>query len=522
MDRCVPAPWTIRKSGPLIRFRVIRRTIITNIELDVRQTSKPFVIWAYVLPPKSCKPADEINALSPPYVLAGGDLAADGDAEAPTVPCLQQRWELAAGSRMCLLIAPRSAPREAVQRTLAIGISPTQHASHSSKRSSLRSEPDELLHEGNEEVSLDGVVEVRLVGLSVGLPFFEEEPEWRPLLVRQWLELKSYVREATVVMQPVATHDSLDMVKKEESFAMHQGDVKKAVAVRADGNWVKWYDGSVGLMDELKFFHRTYKPARANKVVRVRRHPHRYSDVIGEIPFGLEVHSLGRETDQFTGELYALIYLPEDPSYFSYIQTYELTSCGGVWVWGWSKIIGKSGLPFLVEVEPSSKSKAVYMVSDEQTKYSPLSKGSIFTCARDNKGVRIRKKPSLKSEKIGQLQPNEVKEAIALLRVENNHPVPSAGDGDRPSVPSEITKDTECFEFVEWKDGGFSLIHNSHDTFLTKVELISGAEAFFPSTPLELPKSVVKAHNACDDSSTDTPESDQKRFKSETFVPSFL
>ncbi|CCW71123.1 unnamed protein product [Phytomonas sp. Hart1] len=500
MDRCVPAPWIFSKNGPLVCFRVLRRTIITNIELDLTQAATSFVVWAYVLPAKSSKPSDEVNALSIPYILAGGN----PEGGVHTVPCLQQRWELAAGSKVGVLIAPRHVAREAVHHRLASAIAPSKAPSRGGARgSSAGPRPETRPREDAEGVELRGVREVRLAGLNVGLPFFEEEPEWRPLLVRRWFELRSYVREGTVVERPAAA-----------SRPLLPGDVKEADAVRADGSWVRWSDGSVGLMDEVKFYFRGYKPARADKVVRVRRYPHRYSDVVGEIPFGLEVHSFGRKKDKFTGEQYALIYLPDDPTYFSYVETYGLISCGNHWIWGWSKIAGASGLPFLVEVDPMCISKAPYMISDEQTQYLPLPKGSIFTSARDNKGVRIRKKPSLKSEKIGQLQPNEVREAIAFLRVEKKHAVPSTSDHYNPNGSSNINKDSEYLEFVEWKDSGFSLIRNAHDTFLTKVELIATAEAILsPSTPFELPKSMMEARDTCNDVSTDSPEKDPKRFR---------
>lgn len=549
------------ESGAPVHFRAARRMVITTMEIGTTlpplltsDTTATFslppsgtpslcgsvVVWALVLPRLQRLSADRLYAHSPPLALGVVNMVRDGTPELAYLPLT--RWVVEAGSTVWLALTNADSTAEAVGRQFdecraavrgkALASSPTSTS------------PTEKQSGG---LCLFIPATFSLTGMQLGELYSTEEHQWHPLLVHRWFELKNYVRASTVVEPPSASQRAAVQKAPTSSGAppwrMYQGDVKAAVAVSANGGFVRWEDGSTGLMDELKVFYREYTPARQEKVVRVRRYPHRYADVVGEVPFGSTVKACGRATDPFTGEVYALLYLLPGEAYRHMVETYELqyVSAREGWLWGWSKIAGRQGLPFLVEVDgaarkerettavadqssPGSQSPlppllpgshgrgqsadsataAPTTVSESETdlgfirvKLTKLPPRSFFTSVREGKGVRIRAEPSLHAVSLAELEPNEVKEAVALLRV----PIaataaapPPTTDVTQPSAVQDTTEGSSApspsppnagatapklyNEFVKWRDGGYSLVCNPHQTYLVPVNVTDSIRRF--------------------------------------------
>lgn len=108
---------------------------------------------------------------------------------------------------------------------------------------------------------------------------------------------------------------------------LYAGEVREAVALSANGAFVRWANGSMSPMDELQLYRRFFAPAHADKMARVRRYPHRYADVVGVIPYNTTVEAFGLTVDAYTGERYVCVYLPhgthgEDDG--DVVSTYDL------------------------------------------------------------------------------------------------------------------------------------------------------------------------------------------------------
>lgn len=82
--------------------------------------------------------------------------------------------------------------------------------------------------------------------------------------------------------------------------------------------------------------------------------------------------------------------------------------------------------------------------------YTPLESPALFMPTRGEKGVRVRRKPSLHSETSDKIEGNEVRAAVATVEVTD-------------------PKDGRHLTFVQWIDGGFSLLDNEKQTFLKQI-----------------------------------------------------
>lgn len=465
-----PATCVIEASGAPARFRVSRRAVVTTLEVAWSASGAPegtYCLWALFIPHKSQLSGDNAYVCCPPVVLSTGVLS-KGDT---TTQIILQRWEMEAGSRVVLLLADASVLMEVVTSRLC----PMKESADAAVATK-----DPIFHN----------VTFRMSGLYVGPTFDSGEREWTPLVWRRWFELKNYVREATILERPVsipAVHGRA--IAKHDFFSMYKGDVKEASAISTNSQFIRWADGSVGAMDELKPFYRDYVAARPEKTIRVRRFPHRYADVVGEVPPATILHAHGRHTDPFFGEQYALVLLPEDGALAHHVITYDLSRVPAGYLWGWTKIAGRSGQPLLVEAGDAVRegapraAESAGLVSSSAASGEPtfteLSERSFYTSVRDSKVVRIRKSPSLKAEVVGRLEPNEVKEAVRLWHV----PAPIAKGNADEAVGTE---------FIEWKDGGFSLVKNAEFTYVSPVNTVAPIRRF----PLRSRQS--RAHDADD------------------------
>ena len=213
-----------------------------------------------------------------------------------------------------------------------------------------------------------------------------------PVIHHRWYTVKPNVRRCTylptrkaVAPEPAHADDPLPP----PPHHLRAGETAEVAAISRCGEFVRWSDGREGPMNELDLYHRKFTPARADKIVRVRRYPHRNADILDTVNDKEVREAIGLAVDPVEHE--------------SYVH------------WrsgGWSRISGTGG-PFLME----QRGIATIVFSPPK----------LFTSARDGKGVRIRQEPNLKAKEIGHMEPNEIREAIALHR------------------------DEEGNEFVEWK-----------------------------------------------------------------------
>jgi hypothetical protein len=250
-------------------------------------------------------------------------------------------------------------------------------------------------------------LQVTCVGIMLGgLP---AHSEWCPVVDAKWFVVKPSIRKTTVVYSPPHIL----------SPSRRAGEVLEALAVSACGTHVMWSNRVVSLISEVQPYRRYYTPARVDKSVRVRRFPHRNADVIGFVPFGEHRLAVGHVVDNDTQDVYI---------------RWEQG--------GWSRTHGTGGA-FLVENRFSTATSANSSSAGvNNAGCSVFELPRLYTSSRDGRGVRVRFEPNLTSKQIGMMEPNEVREAIALHRNEVG------------------------VEFVEWKSGGYSCLGGPHGMFL--------------------------------------------------------
>lgn len=321
--------WVYESTGSVARFSARRRLVISTIQLDVTvgelDSCNSVVLWALCTPRREREAGDHAFCTTNPFALCLLRVDSVGRGSRMVLTAPVGRWEIQGGTKVSLFLAPSSTPPESVAKIIATDTPFTPGSSA----------PPPAAGKQHFESCV-----FRLSGVATGELFFASQESWRPLWYHRWFELKSYVREGTLVAPPLNCVDI--------PAPMARNDVREAVAVSTNGDCIRWSDGSVGLTDEVKPFYRYYTPVAKERTVRVRRFPHRFADVVGEIPFGLSVEALGCQTDPYTGEVYALVCLPADPAFSYHIALYGLratSSC--TWLWGWTKITGRTGMPFI-------------------------------------------------------------------------------------------------------------------------------------------------------------------------------
>ncbi|KAK7201804.1 hypothetical protein NESM_000246900 [Novymonas esmeraldas] len=469
--------WAVEQTGTCAVLELRHRAVVMSIEAELlRRTSAAstvdeaatLVLWALTTPRRVACFADGLYAAALPIPLAF-----TRHSHHVVVPL--PRWDICGGTRTALLLAPADAAVADVREALEAALNARRMLTESSPS------PSPLL---DMPLRRWRCVGTEMVTTTVPAAV----AEWQPLLHRRWYELKSYVRQGTMVSpfsaragQRDASDDDDDDAAPPSPAPLFAGDVKEADAVSVNRARVLWCDGGVGLLDEVKPYHRVYEPARAERTVRVRRFPHRYADVVGEVPVGQRVEALGRATDPFTGEHYVLVYLPTAPAFAAHIPTYELTYVEeGRYIWGWSKLAGTSGLPLLVEAAesdtgagdraaarsgcedavapPAHRTRASARERGGGHEVMTLPEPTFYTPVRDGRAVRIRAQPSLTGAVLREMEMNEVRAAVALVTA----PV---------RVPGAAAGTTVPHVFVEWQHGGYSLLHNATEAFLAPVEL---------------------------------------------------
>lgn len=490
----------VEESGACVLLVLHHRTIVVSLEVDVHAPDATqhatFVVWALTVPRREHTFADGFYSTTLPVPLGHVTYPTTplhpGRANSTAVLALG-RWELPAGTRVALVLAPADSPVDVVRRVLGQRV----RAGHSAAPQA----------DAQDTSALSTAARWKLCGSQVVQADAADAAEWRPLLHRRWYELKSYVREGTAVPYYASrgvegSGSESDGEGRDAGQSMPQpmyaGDVREADAISLNRQCVRWVDGGVGLFDELKPFYRVYQPAREEKTVRVRRFPHRYADVVGEVPHGHCVEAFGRAIDPFTQEAYVLLYLPSGDRFVGHVSTYDLTFVeNDRYVWGWSKVAGSSGLPLLTEAHtdeaddtgnmerhqrasahssPASLSNG-HAASGAQTSRSAASRAlttevmqlpeaTFYTPVRTGRAVRIRKRPTLTSSTLREMESNEVRAADALLTVPLRLPANPSG----PAVPHV---------FVQWQQGGYSLLRNETECFLAPV-LLSRVPRRFP------------------------------------------
>ncbi|CAJ1009639.1 hypothetical protein Q4I28_004953 [Leishmania naiffi] len=477
------SPFMATRTGTCAVLEMRHRTVIVAIEAELRDSltsaaddeSTSYVLWALTIPMRVACFADGFYTKTSPVPLAFASVVS-GTPRRRAVVSLP-RWDLSGGTRSALLLAPLDVPSVLVQEALeeALGV---RRAAAQSSPSLKRAPVVRWRLSGTEAISLDLLAEV----------------EWQPLLHRRWYELRSYIRQGTVVPYYSAkagrrsangTHshrssaDSFNSAPPVSTGVMFAGDVKEADAVSVNRACVMWTDGMVGLFDEVKPYYRVYEPARLEKTIRVRRFPHRYADVVGEVPFGKRIEAFGRATDPFTAEQYVLVYLPTEEAFAAHVSTYNLIYMGeGRYIWGWSKLAGTSDLPLLVEAEgndasagdtPAGLGNDHAIGSTTCSARSSVQEGgrsdvmllpepTFYTPVRGGRPVRIRSKPLLSSTVLREMETNEVRTAVALVTVPLR-------------LPADPTGMLVNHVFLEWQQGGYSLLRNATESFLAPVQL---------------------------------------------------
>ncbi|KAG5475539.1 hypothetical protein LSCM4_04121 [Leishmania orientalis] len=495
------------RTGTCAVLDVRHSTIIVAIDAELpnfgasaaNDESTSYVLWAMTIPMRVASFADGFYTVTVPVPLAFAKVV-PGMPRRRAVVSLH-RWNLNGGTRSALLLAPPDAPSLHVREALeeALGVRPV---------ATLSPLP----------LGLVPVVRWALSGTETLLPDPVAGAEWQPLLHRRWYELKSYVRQGTVVLfysagtcrraanETDGSHSntgSLNGGSPATAGAMFAGDVKEADAVSVNRACIKWTDGAVGILDEVKPYYRVFRPARPEKTIRVRRFPHRYADVVGEVPFGQHIEAFGRATDPFTAEQYVLVYLPAEEAFVRHVSTYDLTYVEeGRYIWGWSKLAGSSGLPLLVEAEdkgasagdipaePRNGRAAASPMHDapssaqraDQVDVTPLPEPTFYTPVRAGCPVRIRSKPLLSSLVMREMEANEVRAAVALVTV----PLP---------LPADPTGTPVNHVFLQWQQGGYSLLRSATEAFLAPV-MLSRVPRRFP----------IRTRSGCDDVTATAPE----------------
>ncbi|EAN79089.1 uncharacterized protein TEOVI_000645500 [Trypanosoma equiperdum] len=462
--------WVHVGESPLFQFRVKNITTISFIRLqcsprdDVLTPLKDscITLWAKYSP--YVRTADGVLCDLPPYVVASFRFDETGEAVSSALA-----WVLQEGSAVTICVATDTGVPEVLRDDAA-------------ERSAAAPWAASYGLGCNISVSLFGTEKLRDYYLS----------SWRPLLVYRWFELKDCVREATILPSryrgPLTPNSTLKFRKRR---FLH-GGVREAKCISSCGNYVLWADGTMGPAGEVVPYWRRFAPARVDKRVRVRAFPHRFADIVGEVPFGCMVEAIGKKVDPSTREEYVLLVLGVLPNAASLAEAYELTYIEtGKWIWGWSKIATRNGMVLLVEVSDTCGATA-----EGQMWVEHLPEPAFYTSASDDRRVRIRRGPSLHDDVVGHLERNEVKLAVALW-----HPVDGAICG---AIPSEDVNNTNSdhgagprgekvpqsvlHHFVEWESGGFSLLRNNDRVYLVAVELRKEPR-HFPVCPRPEPQS---------------------------------
>ncbi|KPI86815.1 hypothetical protein ABL78_4139 [Leptomonas seymouri] len=495
------------ETGVCVLLALHHRTTVVSIEVELlapplsRAESSSFVVWALTVPRRERSFADGFYTVAVPVPLGCVSYKSAQQQKPQTAVLSLGRWELYAGTRVALVLAPLASSADAVRHTLEEAL----RTKRSLPPPKDESEQHAALPMPAAHWRLCGSVVVTS-GPAVG------DAEWQPLLHRRWYELKSYVRQGTAApyfsnschaRRTDGTASDSDEVGRSEGQGrtlpepMYAGDVREADAISVNRHCVLWADGGVGLYDEVKPFFRVYQPARPEKTIRVRRFPHRYADVIGEIPFGQCVEAFGRAIDSSTQEQYVLLYLPAGEAFAHHVATYDLTFVeDGRYVWGWSKLAGSSGLPLLTErrgdettssglfqmaappanttttapaaagASFTSTSRTNAQEASSKTEVMQLPERTFYTPVREGRAVRIRKRPTLTAATLREMEANEVRAASALLTVPLR-------------LPSDPTGAAVPHVFVQWQHGGYSLLRNEVECFLVPV-LLSRVPRRFP------------------------------------------
>lgn len=473
--------------------KINQRTTVKSLQVSASAPltgGESYCVWALCTPSYGRLPADMAYATVSPFILGGFTATgADHDSRGVyTVPVTN--WQLEPGTTLFVHVAAASAGRESVGAELAAA---KRCAANAAADTVVRPRPSrDAAASGSPRFT------VRLCGSMLPVLVGDDQAEWSPFIVHRWFELKdSSVGEATFVFRPAQppTVEGRPIVPAEavaSYFTLLPGAAKEAAGVDEERAYVKWMDGSIGLMPELQSYFHFFTPARREKVARVRRFPHRHADIVGEISFGLEVTAIGLQRDPFTGEAYALVALPGGPEFAHLPAAHDLRNLSaGQWLWGWSKVAGRSGLPLLSDVTPEAQRAAgpsAHLPPPPPASRRPdraLASGAVegealpcptyYTPARPNKPVRIRKKPTLRAEVIGQVEPNEVREAVRIVTVPpaglaaaTRGRGRTGGPGKTAAVPDT---DGSPAHFVEWRGGGYSALSNATQEFLRQIRL---------------------------------------------------
>ncbi|KAH9593194.1 hypothetical protein LSM04_008361 [Trypanosoma melophagium] len=428
-------------------------------EADISAVSE-CILWAKCI--SGISAADGVFCNQPPFILASFRMDEEGVSIASSL-----RWNIMEDSVVYLCL---TGPSELPEKLHEL-IKNSQPLIPKDNSGELIAEEITSLPRFSLESNHN--VTITLTGVKTELKLHNSV--WRTLLCFRWFELQEHIREAT----PAPSHYERDFRKRcnseKTTKRMITGDVREAIAVSSCGNYVMWRDSTLGKWKELVPYHRIFTPAKEEKRVRVRKFPHRFADIVGEVPFGAFVEAIGRERDEFTGEQYVLLILSGLPDAKLVAETYGLNCIeSGKWIWGWSKIRTSSGLHLLAEVREEEITRL-----PGQSRIERLEELVYYTSVREERSVRIRSGPSLNAEVIGHLEPNEVKIAIAVHQTTS------------PLINSTVKTGNSApllRYFVEWEDGGFSLLRNNDRVYLVPVQLRSQPR-HFPVCPKPSPKS---------------------------------
>ncbi|CCD15812.1 unnamed protein product [Trypanosoma congolense IL3000] len=337
--------WVHVSRAPLFSFTVGRRTTVSSIHLrcavegrdnKVEIECSRFYLWAKYMPGTTT--ADGVLSDQPPHVVASFQLDETGLASSAGLT-----WMLAEGSAVAMqLMSQPHVPGILQQSAEELMTSLEDH------NNAIAS--SDVTPEANSSPSCGPLNDITITLVGVEKERDEYISPWRPLLVYRWFELKQHVREATQIGSRSRGSMRPGSEVKFRKRPMLNGEVREATGLSSCGNYVLWQDGTLGYRRELVPYRRFFIPAREDKCVRVRSFPHRFADIVGEVPHGCVVEAIGRKKDPYTKEEYALLVLSGLPNAVALAETYELTSIErGKWVWGWSKIASSNGVVFLWE-----------------------------------------------------------------------------------------------------------------------------------------------------------------------------
>ncbi|KAG8346806.1 hypothetical protein ERJ75_000211500 [Trypanosoma vivax] len=457
-----------------LSFTVEKNITVSSVHLQCSRDKKDveFFLWVRYVPP--IMSADGVFCEHPPYILT--TLRVDGSGKACATSLA---WVLLEGGKVYANLTVQKTPPVALQAH-ASGLPP-----HSEEQCSGHVpvvDTDTSLFSSSHTAE-DVVITV----VAVGEDRKHYLLPWKPLISFRWFELKEHVREATPAALLCGTQFCTTDKQQLRGQIMLQGDVREAAAVSSCGNYLLWSDGSLGLRLEMVPYHRYFTPAREDKRVRVRMSANGSAPTIGEVPFGQVVEVIGRATDPCTGEEYVLFILPDTPDAASLALRHKLLSFErDRWLWGWSKVSTRGGTALLAEV-PGSTGASKHVGGWVERLPGP----TYYTCVREERRVRIRSGPSLSSSVVGHMEPNEVKVAVAVHHPhEAREQCPVEKNAPEQAQNSEGVSgaDVPLLHFVEWDDGGFSLLRNNDRAYLMPVPLQSEVR-HFPVCPKPSPKS---------------------------------